>query len=81
MPARPFGKTDRQVELADAPLCLVSHPGGIASDVLGESRGTIPGARMSDFLSSVGMHRRTPCELGRNFDERFRDENRDWVEV
>ncbi len=67
------------VEMADALLGLVAHPGAVGAHVGGQALGALPGADLG--VGQAGVDGRLVAKLGWDLDERLVDEDGDGVEV
>src|SRR5579875_1391195 len=77
----PVGEGRQRVEVADAPLRFLAHPGAVVADVLGEALGAEPRSDGEAPVPIPGVDRWAVGEAGRQLDERLRDEHGDRVQV
>jgi hypothetical protein len=67
--------------MANPPFRLVTHPGPVATDILGEPSSRFPRAAAADPSPRIWMYRAHVHELGRKLNQRLGDQHCDWIEV
>src|SRR5579875_1413925 len=74
-----IGKGRLRVEVTDAALCFLAHPGAVVADVLGEALGAPPGLDGEASVPISGVDRWAVGEASWQLDERFGDKHGDRV--